>query len=393
MHGNSGHVLTVAEIDRELGDRQREIDAIAATLVEVDKHPGLQLLRRYAPTGVTAQRWTSVQESLDLLWEEFGRLRTILDRARAARTRWRLDALDREELTALLRGRPLEVSRTTIPLAQRSLTGPREQVVHVGLADTVERMKAVFPGVTELLDAVEAVNSRVMSALAPLQTEIERAGPTHPELRPLAEDIAALTTQAAIDPLSLTPAEIDRRAGELSTRMAAAATLLAELAAMAADWGGATAQLRQRVETLRKTYERALHARTEVERTILAGALPDRPDDSAVFSAEVTALEANPPAPAALWELRRRLDAAQSAAARSEELAQGLLDRRGELSGRLSAYRAKAARLGVAEDRDVLAAGRIAAGLLARKPCDLAAVTRAVTDYRQLIAQKSGRRP
>ncbi|UFS99074.1 hypothetical protein [Nocardia huaxiensis] len=393
MHGNSGPVLTVAEIDRELGARQHEIDAIGSTLVELDKHPGLLLLRRYQPTGVTAQRWAPVQESLDLMWEDFGRLRTILEQARAARTRWRLDALDREELTRLLRGQPLEVARTTIPLAQRSLTGPREQVVRVGLADTVARMQAVFPTITELLDAVEAVNSRVMSALSPLQTEIERAGPTHPELRSLAEDIAALTTHAAVDPLSLTPAEIDLRAGELATRMRSAATLLAELAAMAADWDRATSGLRHRVDNLRKTHERAHRARIEVERTILAGALPQRLDDSTAFSAELTALEANPPAPAALWDLRRRLDAAQTAAAHSEELAQGLLDRRGELRGRLSAYRAKAARLGVAEDRDVLAAWRIAAGLLSRTPCDLAAVTRAITDYRQLIAQKSGRRP
>ncbi|MET0703150.1 MAG: hypothetical protein ABWY93_26190, partial [Mycobacterium sp.] len=69
---------------------------------------------------------------------------------------------------------------------------------------------------------------------------------------------------------------------------------------------------------------------------------------------------------------------------------QGLLDRRVELKGRLTAYQAKAARLGFGEDPELLASGRIAAGLLSRRPCDLRAITRAITDFQQLIAEKQG---
>ena len=53
-----------------------------------------------------------------------------------------------------------------------------------------------------------------------------------------------------------------------------------------------------------------------------------------------------------------------------------------------TAYQAKAARLGLGEDSDLLACGRIAAGLLSRQPCDLRAVTRAISDFQQMIAQK-----
>jgi hypothetical protein len=94
------------------------------------------------------------------------------------------------------------------------------------------------------------------------------------------------------------------------------------------------------------------------------------------------------PDPAALRALRQRVDAALRIAGEDEQLAQGLLDRRRELSGRLTAYQAKAARLGMGEDSDLLACGRIAAGLLSRQPCDLRAVTRAISDFQQLIAQK-----
>ena len=91
-----------------------------------------------------------------------------------------------------------------------------------------------------------------------------------------------------------------------------------------------------------------------------------------------------------MTSVRRRVEAALRVVGEQEELAQGLLDRRNELSGRLSAYQAKAARLGLAEDSDLLATGRIAAGLLSRKPCDLRAVTRAISDFQNLIVQKQG---
>jgi hypothetical protein len=92
--------------------------------------------------------------------------------------------------------------------------------------------------------------------------------------------------------------------------------------------------------------------------------------------------------PAALRSLRQRIESALRVMGEDEQLAQGLLDRRSELSGRLTAYQAKAARLGLGEDPDLLASGRIAAGLLSRKPCDLRAVTRAISDFQQMIAQK-----
>ncbi|MGW4118052.1 hypothetical protein [Nocardia sp. NPDC004711] len=392
MHENPGHILSVAEIDREIAERAREIETIAATLVELDKHPGLVLLRRFPPTGVTEQRWAAARAALELMWEDFGRLGTVLDQARTARGRRRLDALDREELTRLLRGQPVEVSRSTIPMSQRSLSGPREQIELIGITEMLDRMRAAFPTVVRVLDAVEAVHARVMTDIAPLQAELSRTGMSIPELQSLTSDVDALAMQVATDPLALEPDALDRRLGELSRRMREAATVLTELRAISTDWDAAIERSRARVEALRKTYERADRARTEVERTILAAPLPRHPDDSAVYSAELTALEANPSVATVLWELRQRITGALAAATRNEQLAQGLLDRRMELKGRFSSYRAKAARLGVAEDQDVLAAARIAAGLLSRRPCDLAAVTRAITDYRQLIDQKSGRR-
>ncbi|RDI43694.1 hypothetical protein [Nocardia mexicana] len=396
-------VLTVAEIDSELARRGREVEAITATLLELDKHPGLTLLRGYPPSGATATRWESVRQQLDLMWQDYARLQAILDQARTIRSRrQRPGDADRAELTRLLRDRPHEISRTAIPLAQRSLTGPSEEVLFVGVADTVERMRTHFPVIAEFLDAVDAVNTRVLSGLAPVQAQLDGLGSATAELRAIAAGVADLLRRSATDPLALTPGDIDSRVTELSGRVRRESEALAEVRALSADWPAAVDETRARIDALRAAGERAADARAEAETKIVTAPLPVHADDSATLRAELAALSsacadpAGPDSPltsaVALLELRRRIDAAAATAAADEQLARGLLDRRIELRGRLAAYQSKAARLGVSEDPEVLSSHRIASGLLSRRPCDLAAVTRAVTDFQQVIAEKSGRR-
>ncbi|WP_327099257.1 hypothetical protein OIE68_10905 [Nocardia vinacea] len=388
-------LLTLAEIDAELATRTIEFDAITATLLELDKHPGHTLLQRFPSTGVTEQRWLPVRGALALMWEDYSRLQIILDSARKVRgTRARLDDGERAELTRLLRGRPYEAARTPIPMAQRSLTGPAEEVLFVGLADTVDRMRATFPEIAEFFDAIDAVNTRVMSGLAPLQDTLDKVGAAGGEitqLRAIGDGIAELLSRSATDPLALTVPEIDARIAELSGELRQVATIIAELDAVAADWAEAVAETRRRLAVLRATRARAAEARARVEAKILAGPLPVYEDNTAALEAELDTLSAKSGTAAELVRLRTRIADATAGAATVQELAQGLLDRRSELRGRLAAYQAKAARLGVSEDRDVLASNQIAAGLLARRPCDLAAVTRAVADFQQIIGEKSGR--
>lgn len=385
--------LTVAEIDHEIASRAEEIDRVTATLLELDKHPGLTLVRRFPPSGTTELRWAPVRDALALMWEDFGRMRAILDSARTLRgTRNRLDDAERAELTRLLRGRPYEAARTPIPMAQRSLTGPSEQVLFVGLADTLDRMRATFPMIAEFLDAVDAVNTRVLTGLSPLQEQLDRVGGGAGELRAVGDGIAELLSRSATDPLGLTETEIDARITDLTELLRHESAVLAELGALVANWPGAVAETRDRLEQLRAAVDRAARARAAAEQTILTGPLPTHPDRGAELAARLAAVAANPGAAPALLELRRGIAEAAAVVARDEELAQGLLDRRVELRGRLRAYQAKAARLGISEDREVLASNQIAQGLLSRTPCDLAAVTRAIADFQQLIGAKSGRR-
>ncbi|MDT5360990.1 MAG: hypothetical protein QOC69_2752 [Mycobacterium sp.] len=371
-------------IDRELASRTKEVAAMSATLIELESHPGLEHVRRYEPTGVTAQRWAVIEKTLAQLWEDLGRMTSILDSARTVRARRsHVDDDDRAELTRLLFGRPLEVSRQRIPFAQRAITGPAETVESIGLAGIVDRMRADYPAVAEFFDSVDGVNSLVAERLGPTQDRLDEAGVAGPK------EIGDLLTVSATDPLSLTTQEVERRISAIEDGIEHRAAELAELAALQGNWPDVLAATAVRLDALRDATQRAARIRARAEQSVVSGPLPVHADAEPDLRAALDAIAA--PDPAALRLLRQRIESALRVMGEDEELAQGLLDRRSELSGRLTAYQAKAARLGLGEDPDMLASGRIAAGLLARQPCDLRAVTRAITDFQQLIVQKQGR--
>lgn len=376
-------VLTADEIDRELDSRIKEVAAISATLMELDTHPGNEHVSRYPPTGATAQRWVAVEKSLGQLWEDLGRMTSILDSARTVRARRsRLADEDRAELTRLLRERTLEVSRQRIPLAQRVITGPGETVGYVGLADLADDMRAAYPAVVEFLDAVDRINALVVERLVPLQKRLDDAGVDGPK------EIIDLLAVSATDPLSLTAQDVEDRMLVIAKHVERQSADLAELAALQANWPDAVAAVAARLDVLRDAATHAADVRQRAAAAVLAGPMPIPADEEPGLRAELQALVA--PDPPALRSLRQRAEVALKVMQENTELAQGLLDRRAELKGRLTAYEAKAARLGLGEDRDLLACSRIVTGLLSNKPSDLRAVTRAVADFQQLLVEKQG---
>jgi len=354
---------------------------MSSTLLELENHPGLAHVRLYPPTGLTAQRWQVIEKSLAQLWEDLGRMTAILDDARTVRARRsKPEADDRTELTRLLHEQSLEVSRQPIPLSQRKLGGLGEAVEYVGLADTAERMYAAYPAVVEFVDAVDQINSLIADKLAPIQERLDAAGTAGPE------EIAKLLQTSATDPLSLTTRDVEKRITAIADSVQERSAELAELAAIQSNWPGAIATTAQRLDELREASSRATEVRMRAVQIVLAGPFPKRDDAEPALRARLQSITS--PDPAALRSLRHRIEAALRAAREEGELAQGLLDRRSELKGRLTAYQAKAARLGLGEDRDLLACNRIASGLLSREPCDLRAVTRAISDYQQMLVDK-----
>jgi hypothetical protein len=237
--------------------------------------------------------------------------------------------------------------------------------------------------VVEFLDAVDRVNSLVAEKLGPTRKRLDEAGVSGPE------EITELLEISATDPLSLSTRDIEQRIEVIEDRFERSSAELAELAAIQSDWPGHVAAAAERIDELRDVNARAAQTRAHAVQIVLAGAFPERRNDEPDLRAELTSITS--PDPKALQSLRRRIEIAVRAAREEEQLARGLLDRRSELKGRLTAYQAKAARLGLGEDRDLLACMRIAKGLLSRQPCDLRAVTRAISDYQQMIVDKQGK--
>ena len=87
LRGGAMTAKAIDEIDRELAVRAADIASMSAALIELDAHPGMTHMRRYLPSGVTAQRWAHVEETLRQSWHGLTRAMSTLDSARAAR--WR----------------------------------------------------------------------------------------------------------------------------------------------------------------------------------------------------------------------------------------------------------------------------------------------------------------
>jgi hypothetical protein len=253
------------------------------------------------------------------------------------------------------------------------------------LADIADRMHATHPVVAAFFDAVDGIDAMIATRLAPLQKRLDEAGAAGPA------DIAELLRTSATDPLSLTNDVIEQRITVIADGVERQATELAELAALQANWPAALAATALRMDALRESTRHAARVRIRAEQTVVAGPLPVHADAEPALRAELATQSIGAPVPAALLALQRRIDTALRAVGEDERLAQGLLDRRRELEGRLTVYQAKAARLGFGENPDLLASWRIAAGLLSRRPCDLRAVTRVVTDFQQMIVEKQGK--
>ena len=175
---------------------------MSATLVELEAHPGLEHVRRYTPTGVTAQRWAVVESRARPAVARPGQ--DDIDpghrHGRCGRGS-KLDDDDRAELTKLLRERssrwPVSRSRCrsgrSAPRLRRSrCSGWRTR--RIGCAYT-------YPAVVEFLDAVDGDrHADRKTGSHRYRTELDEAA------RPGPEEIAGLLAVSAIDPLSLSQA-------------------------------------------------------------------------------------------------------------------------------------------------------------------------------------------
>lgn len=397
---------SVDAFDAELACRTEEEGRVGAALVELDGHPGRALLATGMLAGESARRWAAAEGALDDLWLDFDRFRGALAEAREVRAlRSRPGDHELDKLRRLLREPSIEVAHTAVALPDRLRTPAGQHVERVSLAELSSRMDAAFHQVSTLVVEADRIHQAFLAEFAPLAERLHAVRALVGELgldpsEAVVREVAELTERgdrleaaASADPLSLDPAATARTVAELDAEVARLATRLAELARIRAGWSDTLAELSARLRELAGLRAGAEQATARALELIENAHVTLPPDRCAGLRVRFDALPGTTGWAARADELRQlrgAVDAAFDELRTCHKLAVGLVERRGELRGRFEAYRAKAVRLGRAEDPPLLELDRRLRGLLWTRPCDLAASTRALADYQRLVTAPAG---
>jgi hypothetical protein len=385
-----------------------ERDGIQANLLDLEGSFGKRLLAGAALTGESKRRWEAAATDLATLWEIFTAYAAVVDRAAqllaAAR---RPSARELAQITTMLNGASVELTRTPVPLARRELTETGRS--DLTLATAVREMTRAFASVADVTAAAENVWNETADGLSEIDTQLaaakEQAGDLAEDelistLAAAKDELARLRDVLNSDPLALWQGgRVDTaRLGRLREQAAAAAARAGDLARLREDAQRRMAAAAAAVAAAAAAWEDATATRDRAATKIAAAELPPPPAETPGLDLRLAAL--GKLKAAGRWaRLAAELDTieAESAAATqryldAERAVAALLGRRDELRGLLDAYQAKAARLGAAEDTELTARYQQARDLLWTAPCDLAAASAAVTHYQQAILALNERR-
>jgi hypothetical protein len=402
---DAASVMNREEIDRALERLRDERDRIATALLDLENHPGYQLLKGTALTGMTKERWTAIQTQAATLWGLFDAYRRQLELAEEIRAQQAKPSTERlAELTRLLNGPSVEPPGGEIPLEKRSLLGPPTE--RLTFDAVVGRMTALYDSAADAVANADAVWSSLLARLEEVEeaaravTDLFRGMEAYdPDLERISQELTRLRAVIISDPLSLEGQgteqldKIAKELGPLRQRLEEAARIRDEHATRLHNLG-------QTIELVRTAEADARGVRAIVQVKI-SNPVPAEPPDQARALADrlqqLSGLAGQGQWPelaggtAALErEARTALDQARAA----QQNIQGLLDRREELRGRLEAYKAKAARLGRSEDLELGRLYETAKQILWTAPCDLRQATSALAGYQRAItnaAEGAGR--
>ncbi|MBE1532585.1 hypothetical protein [Actinomadura algeriensis] len=388
-------------VDHALRGLESERDRISASLLDLEEHAGLRLLKGARLTGETYRRWEAARARLALAWGLFEAYRGVLAGAAELRDRSsRLDVATLAELTGMLAGASVRLPDGEVPLADRTLLGPRERCV--SLDEAVAMMSDAFEFVAREVAAADAAWSALLLPLEEAEHRWRDAanlahaldGTRHPELDRLGRELTALGRVVRTDPLSLVrdgradTSRLDRLCGTLR----ALADELAGVTRLRDGYERVAAQLVTSIEEVEGVEREALEAYETVLVKIGSSTLPEPARDLGVgLRDRLAALERL--REAGRWvelagrvaELERAAEDALERARSDLRLSAGLLERRAELRGRLDAYRAKAARLGLAEDERLGELYEAARDVLWTAPCDLRRATALLAEYQRTV--------
>jgi hypothetical protein len=362
-----------------------ERDTIQANLLDLDGCFGKQLLSGAQLTGVSRQRWDAASVTLAELWETFNAYTTAIDRATALAGS-RLGQRELTEISELLTGPSVSIARTGS--ARRDIADPGYD--RVTLASARARMRDGFTAVTDVTSAAEQRWNDLAGRLDAAASGLAGLDPMGDqelaaEAAAIRSDLDRLRVTLNADPLGADLATADR----LRDRCQAVATRAASLAGLRTGAAGRIAAIHALADScLAAQADAATAYQRAAAKIATVPPVPAAATDPAPRLAVLDTLLA-----AGRWDrlrseldlLERELTAVTGQFHESERTLVSLLSQRDELRGLLDAYKAKAARLGAAEDTFLCGLYDQTRALLWTAPCDLNAASAAVTSYQQAV--------
>jgi hypothetical protein len=408
--------MTIEAIDRVLGEWEERLRRVDESLLALEAEPTYQMLAPRSQTSAPLDGETGrvVQPALDALRELFehrGRITEVLESAREVRASmsalafWGNDEKERQ-IQQLLYGPSIELGQEMTPLARRVLLDPGARDVRIAPEQLLAAMATAFERARDAVVAVQRAWSDVEPALDAVGKRLEDARAAaeslgvepgvHDELAILERDLEAMRVRLARDPLG---ASVDVT-GHLVPGIDGVTARLGALAALRDRVHGGVASARELHESVREAHAGA-HAAVERMPHEVDGALaPGVPTDEGLIEglgpwlAKIEAAAA-----AGRWQtaevgLARWREAAQAHVDHDGKLARalaGVVARRDELLGRLSARRAQAVALaarGIQVDPAAEDTAREAEALLGLRPTPLGKAKALVEQYEKLVSRR-----
>jgi hypothetical protein len=386
-------------IDHALNRVRGEADRISLNLTDLDHHVGHRLLKGAKLVGRTLARWEHADRRVHSLWTVYGAFMSVVERATDLRARGS-DA--QRELTFLLTGESVALP-CDVPLTERGLLD--EDTEHITLAEAVARMSADYHEATEVISAAETAWDALHPRLGELDamwqevrtlSDLVELGDTEHEA--LRAELELVGDVVRGDPLSLfedgrvDTSALDRMRGRLERTRGE----LRDALRMRDSYDESVERLSSAIDDVESVLRRARELRTQVVSKISSPEAVGVPDPVPGLRARLGAMDALRAQGrwrdlgALLGELQRAVHAAADDAREREANLTGLLERRAELRGRLDAYRARAVRLGFAEDDRLVELHGEAHWGLWTAPCDLRRATVALSAYQRTLVELSG---
>ncbi len=385
------------EAERTLVGLTAAHDRIATGVYAIDQHPALNLLRSSTLTGATQERARALLPEVGRLWAYFTLFGTVLDQVRALLANRRLSDADEAELDALLRQPILSLDAAGMPV-----DGSAPAASRISVTDLTRQLENRTTTVTGHLAEVDAAWTVVAGRIAPLTERVDAAATLATDLGEVAlatklrADLAQVSRDELGDPLSAAPGgrlsgTVTTRFANLSSAVDAAQQRMRTLAGLRDGYPQRVAALGTQLDQLAEAERAVLAAQSRAREKIAEPGLGTPPDATAVLRARLADLDRLRHERA--WgrladdvsTLEASVQQATAHAVEQRELADGLIARRDELRGRLTAYRAKAAQQGFAEHEELGTLHQRAESLLFTAPCDLRACTRAVFEYQETL--------